>query len=222
MTKRSVSRNRPDRPRASLGVTSESSGQGLVAHRYVCCVRLSHRTHCRARSAHMPGVDHSVHSGEHERLHQGQLHCGAVQRRRWSPAGGVVESSDLKCSASAGSVLHRNHLIHLWWPALAHSACQEGSAHVRKVSHTPSPAQESRPVHPTDRIRRLQHHGTSLSISTVSLVYPVSQTLRRLQSLMTQSAPTAAPGLQQSSPAYQRRSVVSAGRIRRVPQRESA
>ena len=146
-----------------------------------------------------------------------------MQRRRWSPAGGVVESSDLKCSASAASVLHRNHRIHLWWPALAHSACQEGSAHVRKVSHTPSPAQESRPVHSTDGIRRLHHHhGTSLSISTVSLVYPVSPTLRRLQSLMTQSAPTAAPGLQQSSPAYQSRSVVSAGRIRRVPQRESA
>ena len=59
-----------------------------------------------------------------------------MQRRRWPPAGGVVESSDLKCSASAGSVLHRNHRIHLWWPALAHSACQEGSAHVRKASHT--------------------------------------------------------------------------------------
>ena len=101
-----------------------------------------------------------------------------------------------------------------------------GSAHVRKASHTPSPAQESRPVHPTDGIRRLQHHGTSLSISTVSLVYPVSPTLQRLQSLMTQSAPTAAPGLQQSSPAYllpePLRGVVSAGRIRRVPQRESA
>ena len=74
----------------------------------------------------------------------------------------------------------------------------------------------------TDGIRRLRHHGTSLSISTVSLVYPVSQTLRRLQSLMTQSAPTAVPGLQQSSPAYQKRSVVSAGRIRRVPQWEIA
>ena len=96
-----------------------------------------------------------------------------MQRRRWPPAGGVVESSDLKCSASAGSVLHRNHRIHLWWPALAHSACQEGSAHVRKASHTPSPAQESRPVHSTDGIRRLRHHGTSLSISTVSLLLHV-------------------------------------------------
>ena len=47
--------------------------------------------------------------------------------------------------------------------------------------------QESRPVHSTDGIRRLRHHGTSLSISTVSLVYPVSPTLRRLQSLMTRS-----------------------------------
>ena len=94
-----------------------------------------------------------------------------MQRRRWSTAGGVVESSDLKCSASVASVLHRNYRIHLWWPALAHSACQEGSAHVRKVSHTPSPAQESRPVHSTDGIRRLRHHGTSLSISTVSLVF---------------------------------------------------
>ena len=149
-------------------------------------------------------------------LHQDQLHFGAMKRRRWPLAACIVEPSDLTCPAKEP---HRSCTAMILFACdgpLVRSAWQEGNARVQIVSHTLSPAQESRTVHSTDRISHAQHRGTSTSRCAGPFLHPVSPSLRRLQSLRTQSDPTAVTGLQLPSPGYQSRSVVSADQVCRI------